>query len=402
MLPVCTILSIIQVKDLPLSFKTAKELRGRAELLPSGPRWQSMVIPTSFPTKSPVVLYWRDPLECIATILNNPLLHGLVDFVPYKEYSLPAMCWRYLESLMDFRYHAQAYVMDEDDLDKLECSLANFHKHKDSILAANARWGKGNQLIDNWYIPKLELMQNIAPSICHSGVAIQWMADVTEHAHIMEIKDPAWQSNNNNYDPQICQHLDRKEKLRHFDLATRFHQLALDAGAKEVLSASTEDKEDSDNDQESGAELENDKLSISFLALSRPLTDYFAIAKLLATSPSTAPTPLRSFSVGLTAFHLTSKPSVQHMSVQEATVMFQLPDLPAALSHFVAFEKDCGPSALSPVGGHRRTAGTVLPFDELQVWFKLHIQGHDFHRRDQLLPAQMLFCTPPSTSWPFG
>jgi len=90
------------------------------------------------------------------------------------------------------------------------------------------------------------------------------------------------------------------------------------------------------------------------------------------------------------------------MSVQEAADMFQLPDLPAALSRFVAFEKDCGPSVLSPVGGHHRTAGTVLPFDELQVWFKLRIQGHDFHRRDQLLPAQTLFCAPPSTSWPFG
>jgi len=165
-----------------------------------------------------------------------------------------------LRSLMDFRYRTQAYVMDEDDLNKLECSLAYFHKHKDSILAANARQGKGNQPIDNWYIAKLELMQNIAPSICHSGVAIQWMADVTEHAHITEIKDLAWQSNNNNYDPQICRHLNREEKLRHFDLATRFHQLALDAGAKEALSASTEDKEDSDDDQESRAKLENDKL----------------------------------------------------------------------------------------------------------------------------------------------
>jgi len=159
---------------------------------------------------------------------------------------------------MDFHYCAQAYVMDEDDLDKLEHSLADFHKHKDSILAANARWGKGNQPIDNWYIPKLELMQNITPSIRHSGVAIQWTADITEHAHITEIKNPAWQSNNNNYDPQICQHLDRKEKLCHFDLATRFHQLALDASAKEALSAGTEDEEDSDDDQESGAELEND------------------------------------------------------------------------------------------------------------------------------------------------
>ena len=83
-------------------------------------------------------------------------------------------------------------------------TLTDFHKHKDSILTADARRGKGNWLIDNWYIPKLELMQNIAPSVRHSGVAIQWTVDITEHAHITEIKDPAWQSNNNNYDPQIC------------------------------------------------------------------------------------------------------------------------------------------------------------------------------------------------------
>ena len=56
-----------------------------------------MVIPTSFSTKSPVVLYWCDPLECIATILNNPLICGLVDFVPYKEYALPTMRQRYSE-----------------------------------------------------------------------------------------------------------------------------------------------------------------------------------------------------------------------------------------------------------------------------------------------------------------
>ncbi|KIM56454.1 hypothetical protein SCLCIDRAFT_132585 [Scleroderma citrinum Foug A] len=85
------------VKSLPLPFKTVKELRGQAELLPSGPCWQLMVIPTTFPTKLPVVLYWHDPLECITTILNNPLLHGLVNFIPYKQYSLPTMCWRYSE-----------------------------------------------------------------------------------------------------------------------------------------------------------------------------------------------------------------------------------------------------------------------------------------------------------------
>ena len=231
-------------------------------------------------------------------------LIGIITGVPSLDFVVA------LRSLMDFRYCAQAYAMDEDDLNKLERSLADFHEHKDSILAAGVRRGKGSHPINNWYIPKLELMQNIAPSIRRSSVAIQCTADVTEHAHITEIKDPARQSNNNNYDPQICRHLDMKEKLRCFDLATTFRQLALDA-AKEATSASTmEDNEDSDDDQESEGELVHDKLSISFLALSWPLTDYFAIARLLASSPGTAPIPLRSFSVGLIAFHLTSKPSV--------------------------------------------------------------------------------------------
>ena len=236
------------------------------------------------------------------------------------------------------------------------------------------------------------------------------MADVTEHAHITEIKDLARQSNNNNYDPQIYRHLDRKEKLCRFELATTFCQLAFDAAAKEASSTSTREDNDSGDGQEGGdkgegegeGELKNGKLSILFLALSRPITDYFAIARLLVSSPGNAPTPLRSFSVGSTAFHLASKPSVQHMSVQEAADTFHLPDLPAALSHFIAFEKDCGSSALNSVGGHHRTTGSTLPFDELQVWFKLRIQGRNFHKRDQLLLAQTLFCAPLSTSWPFG
>jgi hypothetical protein len=37
---------LVKIKNLPLSFCSAKELRGRAEMLPSGPRWLSQVIPT--------------------------------------------------------------------------------------------------------------------------------------------------------------------------------------------------------------------------------------------------------------------------------------------------------------------------------------------------------------------
>jgi Plavaka transposase len=56
-------------------------------MLPSGPRWKSQIIPTSHPTKSPVILYWRDPLECIASIFNHLLFHNRMDFTPRKVYT---------------------------------------------------------------------------------------------------------------------------------------------------------------------------------------------------------------------------------------------------------------------------------------------------------------------------
>jgi len=316
---------------------------------------------------------------------------GVIADVPSPDFVIA------LWSLMDFHYSAQAYVMDEDDLNKLERSLADFHQYKDSILAAGARHGSGNRPISNWHIPKLELMQNVIPSIRRSGVTIQWTVDVTEHANITEIKDPTQQSNNNNYDPQICQHLDRKEKLRRFELATTLHQLALDI-ATDAVSTGTEDEDNGDKE----SELENDKHSILFPGLSRPITNYFTISRHLVSASGTVPTPLCSFSIGSTTFHLTSKPSIQCLSVQEAADLFQLTDLPSALSCFVIFEKDNGPSALAPIGGHHRSTGLILPFNKLQVWFKFRIQGYDFHIRDQVLPAQTLFCAPPSTSWPFG
>ncbi|KAG1741933.1 hypothetical protein EDB19DRAFT_1617407, partial [Suillus lakei] len=69
-----------------------------SEMLPSGPCWMSQVLTTSHPTKSPIVLYWRDPLECIAAIMNHPLFHDQVDFTPHRVYTTAqCLCHVYLE-----------------------------------------------------------------------------------------------------------------------------------------------------------------------------------------------------------------------------------------------------------------------------------------------------------------
>ena len=77
--------------------------------------------------------------------------------------------------------------------------------------------------IDHWQIPKLEFMQSVISNIQQNGVAIQWSADVTEHAHIEVVKDPACAGNNQGYESQISWYLDQSDKIWQFDLVTSIH-----------------------------------------------------------------------------------------------------------------------------------------------------------------------------------
>ncbi|KAF8122006.1 hypothetical protein EV363DRAFT_1405252 [Boletus edulis] len=78
-------LSLKLTKTLPLSFWSAKELRSRAEMLPSGPAWRFRIVPTTtHPTKQPVHLYYRDSLDCIEALFNNPLFASEMDLSPYR------------------------------------------------------------------------------------------------------------------------------------------------------------------------------------------------------------------------------------------------------------------------------------------------------------------------------
>ena len=124
---------------------------------------------------------------------------------------------------MDFWYFCQAEEIDNECCDRIQAALDKFHAHKSVIVDADAHIGKGNRPIYNWYIPKLEMMQSAVPNIQANGAVIQFSADVTEHAHMMEIKNPARAGNNQHYEVQICHDLDHMDKLCHFKLATMTH-----------------------------------------------------------------------------------------------------------------------------------------------------------------------------------
>ncbi|KAG1823483.1 uncharacterized protein BJ212DRAFT_1296105 [Suillus subaureus] len=185
----------------------------------------------------------------------------------------------------------------------LECisaALNEFHAHKDTIITASLCHGEGKKVITNWHIPKLEFMQSIVLSIHNTGVPMQWTADTTEHAHITVVKVPAQSSNNNNYELQICCHLDFDEGY----------------------------EGDEGDEGDANEDIPVDLLStVAFPGHSWPIMNCFMVANSLCHKDvGTVPQPLHMFTVGWTAFHLAYSPSIRSITVDEAAT-YDLPSL---------------------------------------------------------------------------
>jgi hypothetical protein len=55
-------------------------------MLPSGPKWKCKPWVPPHPTKKPVRLYYRDPIECLECLFNNPLLADVIKLVPFRQF----------------------------------------------------------------------------------------------------------------------------------------------------------------------------------------------------------------------------------------------------------------------------------------------------------------------------
>ena len=93
-------LTILQIRDMSLSFRSANELRTRAETLPSGPQWVCETLKTEYPTLLPACLFYCDPLECLQALLSHPLFKPHISFFPQRLWTCAAkVCCIYDEWL---------------------------------------------------------------------------------------------------------------------------------------------------------------------------------------------------------------------------------------------------------------------------------------------------------------
>ena len=159
----------------------------------------------------------------------------------------------------------QASTFTAHSVDRVARALQEFHNHKDTIIRHGAQ--------DNWELPKLELLQSVVPGIRQSRAPMQWTADVTEHAHVDEIKVPARTGNNQNYYNQIACHLDRLDKCFRFDLAMYIKERChTDPKTDDGLSEDWEDNHKHDAETVSISE---------YVAPTCPIIDYFSASHAL-------------------------------------------------------------------------------------------------------------------------
>jgi hypothetical protein len=307
-----------------------------------------------------------------------------------------------IRALMDFRYLAQRKSLTDGHLATLTASLKEFHDHKQAVLNARVRLGSKNNPINDFYIPKLEMMQSLTSSIQLLGAAIQWSTDVTEHCNITLIKDPARSGNNKDYDVQICRHLDRDEKIRLFDLATSVRQArTADVGSPPVSQNTLSDNEDSD----SGSDMDDPCSPIPTTQLgkrSTPTNYFLAAQRLLEDPPSRTPRPLRTFSTLSTSFHLTHRANKTRMTIDDAALKFNLPDLRPALADYVQRVKT-NTHFQHKIGGRRiAAAASVLPFTDIQVWHSVRVQMPVINDALQVMSPETVHTCPPCKEWPFG
>ncbi|KAI6096000.1 hypothetical protein F5141DRAFT_1067925 [Pisolithus sp. B1] len=253
---------------------------------------------------------------------------------------LAAIC-----GLLDFHYLVQMPAFDECALAKLNTALDSFHAHKHAVLAIGG-------CSEHFHIPKLELMQHVVTSIRTSGVPMQWSADVTKHAHVTKIKNPAHAGNNQNYYAQIVCHLNCSES-----------------------NSDNYDNQDDELDEERSHPL------LSYSPTCKVI-EYFEVTHTIAHSPPPDPPKLLSL----------------WMTIDEAVTLYELPDLHPVILDYL---DHCARAIDHDITGQRHAVpGRSLPSNRLQIWAKVHIQVRNYHNPRNVEPAQTMNATPLSKEHP--
>ncbi|KAG0692408.1 hypothetical protein DFH29DRAFT_992564 [Suillus ampliporus] len=270
---------------------------------------------------------------------------------------------------------ASIAVHSPKSLQSMEQALLDFHTFKGAIVEAEVRKGKKG-VKEDFFIPKLKLLQSFRGTVQQLGTLMQFSADTTECLLITHCKDLfLWTAHQSkDFMEQCMQILNRQESMEIFDL----YALLTSRGVSLVNAMHAEEEE---------VATTNPALSW----VSRVLPDEVNLVR--------GPRPVRNHFLkgilsgdALVAFQLNVTPDYKALSPADIRTKYTLPGFDCALANFI------GRSSLSS-GEHTHWDPN---YGRYQTWNKFRLQLHSAFQQWVIMPSRVVQAYPPSDDFPLG
>ncbi|KAG2043528.1 hypothetical protein BDR03DRAFT_851704, partial [Suillus americanus] len=278
-------------------------------------------------------------------------------------------------ALIEFIYLAQNPVHSPDSLHSMVQALSDFHAFKDAIINAEARRGKKG-VKEDFFIPKLKLLQSFRGTVERLGTLMQFSADMTERLLITRCKHLFERTNRRSTDfmEQCVWILNCQESMELFNLYTLFYS----RGASLVNAIHIEDEE---------------------VTTVNPALSWVSCILPDEAHSVHGPRPVRNHFLkgilsedALTAFHLTSTPDFNALTPISIQTKYSLLDFNHVLSRFI--DQLSLSTGEHTCWDHR--------YGCFRTWNKFRLQLHSAFQSRVIMPSRVVQAYPPSDAFPLG
>ncbi|KAG1759043.1 hypothetical protein EDD22DRAFT_981216 [Suillus occidentalis] len=280
----------------------------------------------------------------------------------------------HVKQMTEFIYLAQHPVHSPETLQSMQQALSDFHSYKGAIIEAEARKGKKG-VKEDFFIPKLELLQSFKGTVQQLGTLMQFSADTTERLLITHCKDLfSWTARQSkDFTEQCVRLLNRQESMEIFDM----YMLLTSHGVPLVNVMHAEEE----------------------ITIANPALTWVSCVLPDEVKLVRGPRPVRNhFLKGIlsgdaqTAFQVNVTPDYNSLSPAEISTKFILPNFNCALTDFIA-------RSSSSSGEHTRWDPE---YGRYHTWNKFRLQLHSVFQQHVIIPSRAVQAYLPSDDFPLG